>query len=61
MRTGIAKPATHFVNPRGQVVLSPREEKAVNLVAEGLNNREIAVELGVKGSTVKKSLLRNLR
>ena len=51
-------PATHFVNSRGQVVLTPREEQAVNLVAEGLNNREIAAELSVKEGTVKKSLLR---
>ena len=51
-------PPTHFVNSRGQVVLTPREEQTVNLVAEGLNNREIAVELNVKEGTIKKSLLR---
>ena len=51
-------PSTHFVNSRGQVVLTPREEQTVNLVAEGLNNREIAGELSVKEGTVKKSLLR---
>jgi DNA-binding NarL/FixJ family response regulator len=51
-------PAAHFVNSRGQVVLTPREEQTVNLVSEGLNNREIATDLQVKEGTVKKSLLR---
>lgn len=51
-------PAVHLVNSRGEVVLSPREEQTVNLVAEGLNNREIAGELSIKEGTVKKSLLR---
>ncbi len=51
-------PATHFISSRGQVLLTTREEQTVNLVAEGLNNREIAGELSVKEGTVKKSLLR---
>jgi DNA-binding NarL/FixJ family response regulator len=53
-----AGPAVRLINSRGQVVLTPREEQTVSLVAEGLNNREIARELNVKENTVKKSLLR---
>ena len=51
-------PAVRVVNSRGQVVLTPREEQTVNLVTEGLNNRDIARELNLKENTVKKSLLR---
>jgi len=39
-------------------MLTPREEQIVNLVAEGICNREIAQQLGIKENTVKKSLLR---
>jgi len=51
-------PCVRLINSRGQVMLTPREEKTVSLVAEGLNNREIARELDLKENTVKKSLLR---
>jgi DNA-binding NarL/FixJ family response regulator len=51
-------PAAHLVDSRGDVLLTPREEQTVNLVAEGLNNREIAQQLNLKENTVKKSLLR---
>jgi DNA-binding NarL/FixJ family response regulator len=51
-------PSVHLMNSRGQVVLTPREEQTVNLVTEGLNNREIAQQLNLKENTVKKSLLR---
>jgi DNA-binding NarL/FixJ family response regulator len=51
-------PAAHVMNSRGQVVLTPREEQTVNLVTEGMNNREIARALNLKENTVKKSLLR---
>jgi len=51
-------PSFRLLNSRGQVVLTPREEQTVNLVTEGLNNREIARELNLKENTVKKSLLR---
>lgn len=51
-------PAAHVMNSRGQVVLTPREEQTVSLVAEGLSNRDIARQLNVKENTVKKSLLR---
>ena len=51
-------PSVRLINSRGEVVLTPREEQTVNLVTEGLNNREIARELRLKENTVKKSLLR---
>ena len=51
-------PSVRLINSRGQIVLTPREEQTVNLVTEGLNNREIARELNLKENTVKKSLLR---
>lgn len=51
-------PSVRLMNSRGQVVLTPREEQTVNLVTEGMNNREIARELNLKENTVKKSLLR---
>jgi len=50
--------SVRLINSRGQVVLTPREEQTVNLVTEGMNNREIARELNLKENTVKKSLLR---
>lgn len=43
---------------KGEGLLTPREEQVVNLVAEGIGNREIAQQLGIRESTVKKSLLR---
>lgn len=51
-------PSVRVINSRGLMVLTPREEQTVNLVTEGLNNREIARELNLKENTVKKSLLR---
>ena len=51
-------PSVRLVNSRGEALLTPREEQTVNLVAEGLMNREIARELNLKENTVKKSLLR---
>ena len=42
----------------GDGLLSPREDQVVNLVAEGIGNREVAHQLGIKENTVKKSLLR---
>ena len=39
-------------------MLTPREEQIVNLVAEGIGNRDIGAQLGIKENTVKKSLLR---
>jgi len=49
---------TRVMNAKGEVPLTPREDQVVILVAEGIRNREIAQQLGVKENTVKKSLLR---
>lgn len=49
---------THVTNAKGEGLLTPREDQVVSLVAEGIGNREIALQLGVKENTVKKSLLR---
>jgi len=46
------------VNARGGKLLTPREEQVVALVAEGLQNRDIAQELNLSEHTVKKYLLR---
>lgn len=51
-------PSTRVINVKGEGMLTPREEQIVNLVAEGISNREIAQQLGIKENTVKKSLLR---
>ena len=51
-------PSVRVINSCGHVVLTPREEQTVNLVTEGMKNREIATELKVKENSVKKSLLR---
>src|SRR5262249_537472 len=49
---------SRVINARGEGLLTPREEQVVNLVAEGIGNRDIAQQLGIKENTVKKSLLR---
>jgi len=46
------------VNANGNSLLTPREEQVVALVADGLSNREVAVELGLSEHTIKKYLLR---
>lgn len=51
-------PTTRLINAKGEHLLTPREEEIVNLVAEGIGNREISEQLGIKENTVKKSLLR---
>jgi two-component system nitrate/nitrite response regulator NarL len=43
-----SSPPTHVVNAKGEGLLSPREEQVVNLVAEGIGNREVAQQLGKK-------------
>ena len=53
-----SSPPTRVINAKGEGLLSPREEQVVNLVAEGIGNREVAHQLGIKENTVKKSLLR---
>jgi DNA-binding NarL/FixJ family response regulator len=49
---------SRVINARGDGLLTPREDQVVNLVAEGIGNRDIAQQLGIKENTVKKSLLR---
>ena len=51
-------PSIRVVNAKGEGILTPREEQIVNLVTDGIGNREIAQQLGIKEDTVKKSLLR---
>jgi len=51
-------PSLRVVNVNGEVLVTPREEQVVALVAEGLSNREIAKELALSEHTVKKYLFR---
>ena len=49
---------TRVTNAKGEGLLTKREDQVVSLVAEGIGNRDIGQELGIKENTVKKSLLR---
>ena len=51
-------PVLRVVNANGRTMLTPREEQVVALVADGLSNREVGVELGLSEHTIKKYLLR---
>jgi len=51
-------PSLRVVNASGGKLLTPREEQVVALVAEGLQNRDIAQELHLSEHTIKKYLLR---
>lgn len=51
-------PGMRVVNSRGVQLLTPREEQVVALVADGLSNRYIALELGLSEHTIKKYLFR---
>lgn len=51
-------PTLRVVNANGRLLLTPREEQVVALVADGLSNREVASELGLSEHTIKKYLLR---
>lgn len=51
-------PSLRVVNVNGDVLVTPREEQVVALVAEGLSNREIAHALALSEHTVKKYLFR---
>lgn len=53
-----SSPTVRVINAKGEGLLTPREEQVVNLVAEGIGNREIAQQLGIRENTVKKSLFR---
>ncbi len=51
-------PSLRVVNTQGRSLLTPREEQVVALVAEGLSNRDTALELSLSEHTVKKYLFR---
>lgn len=51
-------PSLRVLNTNGDNLLTPREEQVVALVAEGLGNRQIAVELSLSEHTIKKYLFR---
>ncbi len=50
-------PTLRVVNSQGRFLLTPREEQVVALVADGMSNREVAVELGLSEHTVKKYMM----
>ena len=51
-------PSLRVLNAAGHSLLTPREEQVVALVAEGLSNRQIAIELKLSEHTIKKYLFR---
>jgi DNA-binding NarL/FixJ family response regulator len=51
-------PSLRVLNSAGNNLLTPREEQVVALVAEGLGNRQIAIELNLSEHTIKKYLYR---
>jgi DNA-binding NarL/FixJ family response regulator len=51
-------PSLRVLSSSGGRLLTPREEQVVALVAEGLGNRQIAIELNLSQNTVKKYLFR---
>jgi DNA-binding NarL/FixJ family response regulator len=51
-------PSLRVLNSSGNSLLTPREEQVVALVAEGLGNRQIAIELNLSEHTIKKYLFR---
>jgi DNA-binding NarL/FixJ family response regulator len=51
-------PSLRVFNAAGHSLLTPREEQVVALVAEGLSNRQIAIELNLSEHTIKKYLFR---
>lgn len=51
-------PSLRAVSLNGKSLLTPREEQVVALVADGMSNREVAIELGLREHTVKTYLFR---
>jgi len=51
-------PSLRVLNSSGRQMLTSREEQVVALVAEGLSNRQAALELNLSEHTVKKYLFR---
>ena len=52
-----AVPTLRVVSASGRLLITPREQQVVALVADGLSNREVASELGLSEHTIKKYLL----
>jgi DNA-binding NarL/FixJ family response regulator len=46
---------------RGQTPLNPREQQVLELLSEGLSNREIGLSLHISESTVKKHVTSTFR
>jgi DNA-binding NarL/FixJ family response regulator len=51
-------PTLRVINSKGRMLLTPREEQVVALVADGLSNRDTARQLNLSEHTVKKYLFR---
>jgi two-component system, NarL family, response regulator DegU len=51
-------PSLRGVSLNGKSLLTPREEQVVALVADGMSNREVALELGLREHTIKTYLFR---
>jgi DNA-binding NarL/FixJ family response regulator len=51
-------PSLPVVNSNGKKLLTAREEQVVALVADGLSNRNVALELRLSENTIKKYLFR---
>jgi DNA-binding NarL/FixJ family response regulator len=51
-------PSLRVMNHVGHSLLTPREEQVVALVAEGMSNRDVSMELKLSEHTVKKYLFR---
>jgi DNA-binding NarL/FixJ family response regulator len=51
-------PSLRVVTAKGTNLLTPREEQVVALVADGMSNREVAMELGLREHTIKTYLFR---
>ena len=53
--------ASHVPDPAGDAGLTPREVELIPLIAEGLQNKEIAVRVGVSEQTVRNHLSNTYR
>jgi DNA-binding NarL/FixJ family response regulator len=51
-------PSLRVVTAKGNNILTPREEQVVALVADGMSNRRVAAELGLREHTIKTYLFR---
>jgi DNA-binding NarL/FixJ family response regulator len=51
-------PSLRMLSAKGSNLLTPREEQVVALVTDGMTNREVAIELGLREHTIKTYLFR---